>query len=231
MADAPVGPVSGLLTSQATSSSQSGMRASKRLISMLCRLARAAPPWGRSAPALSSSRTPRACAMPAPASLVALPPMPMMNRRKPASSADAIASPSPYVVVTSGLRSEWGSRARPDVRAISMTAVRRSPIAPHSAGRCSPRGPVTAIGRMSPPEPSTKVSSVPSPPSATGTRAMSASGAARDTPSRMARAASRAEMLPLNVWGAITIFIMLHYTLLGWGNAASRNFGCAVMPM
>ena len=101
-------------------------------------------------------------------------------------------SPRPYVVAFRGSRSSSRTRARPDVRAISATAVTPSPIAPHWAETVSPNGPVTSDVMMRPPDVSTSVSNVPSPPSATGTSTTSASGSTRRTPSSMALAASEA---------------------------------------
>ena len=183
------------------------MRGSRPDRSTLSRSASAAPPGGRSSPAESSSRAPSAWAMPAPASFVALPPMPRMNRLNPESRASRMACPRPYVVATSGLRSSTATSARPDVRAISITAVRPSPMAPQTAVRVSPSGPITSELRISPPEASTSVSRVPSPPSATGASSMTASGETRRTPSAIISAARSAEMLPLNACGAMTIFI------------------------
>ena len=110
-------------------------------------------------------------------------------------------------MATSGSRLSVGTRASPELRAISTTAVVPSPIAPQRAGTLSARGPVTSDVRRYPPDVSMSVSRVPSPPSATGTSATSASGMTRLTPSPMALATSSAYMLPLNESGAMTIFI------------------------
>ena len=81
-------------------------------------------PLGRPpAPASSRRRTPRACAMPAPASLVALPPRPTISRTGSRSSAAAISSPVPRVVVTRGSRRGAESSSRPDAEAISTIAT------------------------------------------------------------------------------------------------------------
>ena len=142
--------------------------------------------------------------MPVPPSLVALPPRPTMMRLKPPSSAARISSPVPKVVVVRGLRRSSGTRAKPEARAISMTAVRPSPMTPHCAVRYSPSGPVTGASKKRPPVVSMSAASVPSPPSATGISVVSASGMARNTPLWMARAASRAPILCLKAWGAMT---------------------------
>ena len=80
-------------------------------------------------------------------------------------------------------------------------------MAPQTAVRVSPSGPITSELRISPPDASTSVSRVPSPPSATGTSSVRASGETRRTPSAIISAARSAEMLPLNACGAMTIFM------------------------
>ena len=61
--------------------------------------------------------------MPMPPSTVALPPMPTIIWRHPASSASRISWPVPYVVVSNGSRFLGGTRLKPEACAISMTAV------------------------------------------------------------------------------------------------------------
>ena len=68
--------------------------------------------------------------MPAPPSLVALPPMPTMKCRAPASYACCNSSPTPYVVVIRGSRFAGGTRASPAAFAISITAVDPVSITP-----------------------------------------------------------------------------------------------------
>jgi hypothetical protein len=77
---------------------------------------------------------------PRPPSVVAEPPTPTTMRRAPASSAVAISSPVPWVVAAIGsFPSGPPTKARPDARAISMTAVR--PTNRHDASTGSPSGP------------------------------------------------------------------------------------------
>ena len=92
---APVGPVSGLVTSQAAVMETFLRAGSIVLMSMVARSARAAPPCLRSLPFPSRRRTPRACRSPAPASLVALPPSPTMMRLAPERTAASMSSPVP----------------------------------------------------------------------------------------------------------------------------------------
>ena len=87
IADAPVGPHRGLLTSQATSISALATSRSIHDASMRSIPRRAAPPRASSSPVESSSFAPMACAMPAPPSFVALPPIPMINFRYPRCTA------------------------------------------------------------------------------------------------------------------------------------------------
>ena len=94
------------------------------------------PPAMRSrigAPPKLRKRTPSACARPAPASLVAEPPMPRMISVTPRLIASAMSSPVPKVVATSGSRCSLGTSGRPEASAISMTAVLPSPSRPYEA--------------------------------------------------------------------------------------------------
>ena len=86
-ADAPSLPVSGFVTSQATSIRHSARRLSSPLRSIRASFPSSPPPCPRGCPLSSSSFAPNACTIPAPPSLVALPPMPMMICLTPASSA------------------------------------------------------------------------------------------------------------------------------------------------
>ncbi len=107
-----------------------------------------------------------------------------------------------------GLRRDGGNNAKPEARAISITAVVPSPITPHRAWIGSFKGPVTVLVKNSPLVLPTRASSVPSPPSATGSWTVSAPGKTAFTPSLMAFAASTPGSPPLKVWGEITTFMM-----------------------
>jgi hypothetical protein len=90
-----------------------------------------------------------------------------------------------------------------EAAAISLTAVEPSSRRPQAASTGRPRGSATVAERRRPPPAATRASTVPGPPSAMGARSRSASGSARRRPSAMAWAASAAERLPLNSWGAM----------------------------
>src|SRR6266516_981943 len=171
MAEAPLGPHNGLSTSQATCTTVSRRRGSSVSLTMRASRASAAPPGGNSCPCSSSRCAPSACAMPAPPSLVALPPIPMRSRRQPRSTALRINSPVPQVVVIRGSRRSGGTSGSPEAAAISITAVlsalSTSPKMPKKAATGSPSGPVTVAGMMVPPVAATIASTVPSRPSAT----------------------------------------------------------------
>ena len=117
---------------------------------------------------------PSAATMPAPPSVVALPPMPRTTCVQPASSAAPMTSPSPRLVAVSGASRPPGSRHSPDTSAISTTAV-----SPRRAYAVRPARPWVRppTGTRSKPA-ATAASTVPSPPSATGTVTTSASGTA-----------------------------------------------------
>ncbi|EXI74920.1 MAG: hypothetical protein AW07_01531 [Candidatus Accumulibacter sp. SK-11] len=148
---------------------------------------------------------PSARAMPAPPSFVALPPMPMMIRRSPQSSAARISSPVPKVVVSRGSRWPGASSGSPDAAAISTTAVVPSPRIPHCASTGARRGPLTRVWRSVPPVAPTRAATVPSPPSAIGTLRTSASGKTSRMPRSIASATPTALRLPLNESGATTM--------------------------
>ena len=119
---------------------------------------------------------PSACTIPAPPSLVALPPMPIMMLCAPLSSARKISSPVPRDVVTKGLRFQeaptpdrWRCRHF-DKR--SFTISRHAPAGIHF----SPSGPVTCAECSLLRAAAIMASTVPSPPSATGTETYCASG-------------------------------------------------------
>ena len=81
------------------------------------------PPYPKIVPFSSLNRIPRACNIPVPASLVALPPMPSRIFRHPRRIAFLISSPVPNVVASIGLRFSLGISARPLAAAVSITAV------------------------------------------------------------------------------------------------------------
>jgi hypothetical protein len=94
-AAAPRTPHRGLSTSQATVISVSARRGSSPDKSIVFNLPNAPPPGANSERSVARNFAPSAWAMPVPPSLVALPPMPMMMRRRPASKAARISSPVP----------------------------------------------------------------------------------------------------------------------------------------
>ncbi len=61
--------------------------------------------------------------MPAPPSVLALPPMAKISLRAPASSAAAMTCPNPVLEAVSGASTPPGSRTRPQASASSTTAV------------------------------------------------------------------------------------------------------------
>jgi hypothetical protein len=110
--------------------------------------ASAASPAGVGAtswPESSTSSSPSAASIPAPPSLVLLPPSPIMNRRTPASSSIRISSPMPRVS-----RAETGTRmpsasVMPTISAASITAVGPACVStmPYAAVCDRPAAPVT----------------------------------------------------------------------------------------
>ena len=121
--------------------------------------------------------------------------------------ASRIISPTPKVVVRSGLRLSAGTSGSPAAADISITAVVPSGRMPYCASRGSPSGPVTQTLRSVPPRPSVSASTVPSPPSATGCTCTAASGKTRKIPSRTASPACRELRLPLKESIATITFI------------------------
>src|SRR5579872_7185397 len=169
--------------------------------------ASAAPPRGRSNPEASRSLTPSACAIPAPASLVAEPPMPAINDVAPPRRAASSSCPKPNVDASRMSRRGAGINEKPLAEASSRTAACPPWILPYEACTGSPNGPSTSTRPYEPRFAATRASAVPSPPSATGISTTSASGIACRTPAAIAAAACVAERLPLNEFGATTIFI------------------------
>ncbi len=129
-ADAPSLPVSGFVTSQATSIRHSASRVSSSLRSIRASFPSSPPPCLSGCSLASSSFAPSACTIPAPPSLVALPPIPMMICLTPASSAWRISSPVPHEVVFRGSRCEGATSSRPLAAAISIKALCSSPDIP-----------------------------------------------------------------------------------------------------
>ena len=139
-AAAPSGPQNGVSTSHAIVNSASLCIDGASILPILPIL----PPHKPAIclPSVSKKRNPSASSIPAPASLVALPPMPIKNLLHPFSSASRIISPVPYVDVFSGFRSSGARRGNPDALDISMTAVFLPSISaiPYSASMIRPRG-------------------------------------------------------------------------------------------
>ena len=128
MALAPFSPQSGLFTSHATRKAHAASSGRAAADEMCSRANSPAAPPGIGLPSASVRSKPSACSMPAPPSLVALPPMPIKNLLHPRSSASPITCPTPKVVVCSGLRFSFGTSGSPAAPAISITA--RSPMTP-----------------------------------------------------------------------------------------------------
>ena len=131
-----------------------------------------------------------------PASLVALPPMPMIEVTRPGIQrcADQLAGTE-----AGGLQrisQPGGTSASPLAAAISITAVAPSPVRPKNASTRSPTGPGHPHGNPAPPVVATIASTVPSPPSATGTRQSTPRNTSRK-PASMANATSAADRLSL----------------------------------
>lgn len=137
--------------------------------------------------------------MPAPPSVVALPPTPNTMVVAPASSAAASSSPEPYVVAVSGANTPSGRCWRPEASAISTTAV--EPRSAYAAVTGSPTGPVTRASRRSNPA-ATAAATVPSPPSATGRVSTSRPGTTRRSPAVTRSATCTAVSEPLNLSAA-----------------------------
>ncbi len=191
----------------------------------------APPPSGTSAPSASSSRAPSAASMPAPPSVDALPPMARMIEVAPCSRAAAISSPVPRELARSASRCARGTRASPEARASSTTAVEVCRANAASTG--APSGPVTVTGTSVKPA-AIAASSVPSPPSAIGTTVRSASASTERIPAATASPTPRASRASLNLSGATTIRIRSRYRFAARGRRAARNRrlfgGDAILP-
>ena len=85
--------------------------------------------------------------MPAPPSVLALPPMPSTTVSHPRSSAARTTSPVPYEVAVSGASASGGSSRSPETSAISTTAV--PPRTAKAVSTASPVGPSARTGTRS----------------------------------------------------------------------------------
>ncbi len=141
--------------------------------------------------------------MPAPPSFVALPPIPRVMSRTPASSAARISSPVPRVVAPRGSSSSVASRDRPDAAAISMNARAPSVDWSQRAEIARPIGSVASATRHVQPPAASIATVVPSPPSARGASRIASRGRARAQPAASARATSTEVSDPLKESGAI----------------------------
>ena len=206
---APPGPQRGLVTSQAARKRHRSSPGSTRPVSIKHSSRSPAAPSGTAFLSLSKKSQPSACSIPMPPSLVALPPMPIINSVQPLSTASRIISPTPRVVVRKGVLSSFGTRGRPAAAAISITAVRCCPSCeiPYPQATGSPSGPVTVTCCRRPRIAVVRVSAVPSPPSASKQIRIPASGQTRRIPASTASPASREDRLPFIESMAISIFI------------------------
>ena len=158
--------------------------------------------------ALAASRSvpaPSPRSRPAPPSVVALPPIPRIDRgARPRRGRPGSASPVPSDVAATASRSDVANRDSPDASAISTTArCRSSDVASQRARTGRPSGSPTVASRHAQPPAAATASSVPSPPSASGHSRIVSPGRARAQPSARARATSTEVSEPLNESGAM----------------------------
>ena len=154
-------------------------------------------------PVRSRNRQPRARARPKPPSLVALPPMPITQRRAPFPAAARTTTPRPTVSSWKGWNRPGGSIAKPIIAADSMMAVLVRGSHHHRAThrRCAASTVLTrwllalSKARVTSPK--------PSPPSLMGSRSRKSRGRTLRQPRAMAAAAARAVRVPLNLSGTI----------------------------
>jgi len=201
------------VTSQATSTLTLLSRGSRAVASTLANARKPAGVGGSSAPCPSRKRTPRAPSMPAPASLVELPPIPITRRSAPASSAANTSCPSPLVSNSKMRRSAAGTRSRPLVDATSSTAYRwEAPSASWPVARAKvvvwrvPRWSDTSAAINGAPSAAATASVKPSPPSAIGSWIVVAVSNTSRTPDDITSAACGALIEPLNESGAQTTY-------------------------
>lgn len=208
---APASPSSGLSTSQAT------------LSSMPARRARA----GARSTRASSMTAPSARSIPAPPSVVALPPNVSTTRRAPAAMASATSSPTPAEVAVRGARAvQW---ARATASADSTIAVVPSADSSHFASSGAPFGPDTRADRQRHDASSAaSTSNVPSPPSAMGhCSACVGGGPRRPQRQRFRRLSARKRTLEL-VWSHQNCWRACDYAGIFHGTGVRR--GCALDP-
>ncbi len=167
-------------------------------------LASAPPPAGRRLPARSSIRAPSPARIPAPPSVVALPPTPIRMGRAPPRSAASKRSPTPSVEerIGSGLPAR---RSSPQASAASRRAE-PSGSRHQDASSISPREPRTRPLNLCAPSLSTARSRVPGPPSATAHSTTSAPGRIPRTPRARAIVARLAGIVPFRLPPAATTF-------------------------
>ena len=128
---------------------------------------------------------PRLASMPAPASLVPLPPRPTMTRSAPSRRAASSSRPTPHVLVMAGLRSSAASRCRPVAWADSTYAVRRPSLSANSSapGTSRPSGSVVVASTVVPSGLEVaRTSRKPGPPSESGMRVRRSCGDERRHP-------------------------------------------------
>jgi hypothetical protein len=150
---APRSPQSGLLTSDMIVIAESASLKSSPLASAFAACARPAGVGAICWPASSEISIPSAASIPAPPSLVLLPPTPTMNRRTPESRSAPINSPTPLVERAVTSTAMPSASVMPTISAASMIAVlpSRASTTPYAAARCLPPAPVTARVFRSPP--------------------------------------------------------------------------------
>ena len=149
--------------------------------------------------------------MPAPPSVVALPPRHITRVSGLCFMAALMSSPVPRLVAFMASLRLAGTWCNPLPSATSTTAVRPSATRPYCAVTGSPSGPVTSAECSVPFCDSTRATVVPSPPSASGTCTTSSVGAPRLQPRAIAAATSLAGRHSLNESGAMRIRILQCY--------------------
>lgn len=154
-------------------------------------------------PASSKNSHPRARAMPKPASLVALPPIPISTSQAPACWAAFSAAPRPVVSSSKGWKRPGGSCASPTMAADSIRARRECGSYHQCAWMRRWAASTVSTVLRSAPRRSAKTDPKPSPPSLMGSKVRVSSGRRRFHPSAMAWAAAAAVRVPLNLSGTM----------------------------